>query len=251
MGDDDEDHWSDDYGTCRREGFGVAALGCTNTGPIGVCGGFVCLFVCVRACAVCVYVRLCFYTYTSLSCQVVVIPVGLTKKTAPEDEAAVMSTASAINTTLRRFGIRSTLDVRHYTVGWRFADHELRGVPIRLEVGPRDVKAGKVAGCRRVDGEKFELALEGVDVADAPPAESQPPVATAVDAAVAFAVNAKGKVFAEAVLDALKAVHTTMLAKATAERDSRLTRASEWSQPSSSTTSSSLPTVVWRNARRR
>lgn len=54
--------------------------------------------------------------------------------------------------------IRLRFDDRpEYTPGWKFNEWEMRGVPLRLEIGPRDVKAGQVVAVRRDTGEKVKL----------------------------------------------------------------------------------------------
>ncbi len=47
--------------------------------------------------------------------------------------------------------------------GWKFNEWELKGVPIRLEIGPRDVKAGKVVLVRRDTGEKTDVPMENLE----------------------------------------------------------------------------------------
>ncbi len=49
--------------------------------------------------------------------------------------------------------------------GWRFAEWEMRGVPVRIEIGPRDVKSGKVVLVRRDTGEKTTIPADGVAAA--------------------------------------------------------------------------------------
>ncbi len=57
--------------------------------------------------------------------------------------------------------VRFKVDDRaEYTPGWKFNEWEMRGVPLRLEVGPRDVKAGQVIAVRRDNGEKQKLAAD-------------------------------------------------------------------------------------------
>ena len=61
---------------------------------------------------------------------------------------------------------RLELDAREeYSPGWKFNEWELRGVPIRLEIGPRDVKAGKVVLVRRDTGEKTSVPVENLEQA--------------------------------------------------------------------------------------
>lgn len=51
---------------------------------------------------------------------------------------------------LRAAGIRVSLDAREeFTPGWKFSEYEMRGVPLRIEIGPRDVKAGQAVLVRR------------------------------------------------------------------------------------------------------
>jgi len=67
-----------------------------------------------------------------------------------------------------RAPVRFRVDDRpEYTPGWKFNDWEMRGVPLRLEVGPRDVKAGQVLAVRRDTGEKLRLPADPDALADA------------------------------------------------------------------------------------
>lgn len=45
------------------------------------------------------------------------------------------------------------------TPGWKFSEQEMRGIPIRVEIGPKDIEAGKCIICRRDTREKIEVAL--------------------------------------------------------------------------------------------
>lgn len=55
--------------------------------------------------------------------------------------------------------IRIELDDRgEYTPGWKFNEWEMKGVPIRIEVGPRDIKRHQVILVRRDTGEKFAVS---------------------------------------------------------------------------------------------
>ena len=47
--------------------------------------------------------------------------------------------------------------------GWKFAEWEMKGVPLRLELGPRDLAEGKVALSKRYNGEKLVGAIEDVE----------------------------------------------------------------------------------------
>src|SRR4029078_7555767 len=60
-------------------------------------------------------------------------------------------------------GIRVTLDARDaYTPGWKFAEWELRGVPLRMEIGPKDIEKAAVMVARRDTREKASIPMEGL-----------------------------------------------------------------------------------------
>ena len=65
--------------------------------------------------------------------------------------------------TLRAAGIRVHVDDRdEVTPGFKFHDWELRGVPLRLELGPRDLRSGRMVAVRRNTGSKEDVPLDGV-----------------------------------------------------------------------------------------
>ena len=65
-------------------------------------------------------------------------------------QATVLPQAEAIRDELTAAGVRVGLDARDaYTPGWKFAEWELRGVPLRLEIGPRDIEKSQVMLVRR------------------------------------------------------------------------------------------------------
>ena len=59
-------------------------------------------------------------------------------------------------------GIRVTLDERDERPGWKFAEWELRGVPLRLEIGPKDIEKSQVLIARRDTREKQSIPMEGL-----------------------------------------------------------------------------------------
>lgn len=65
---------------------------------------------------------------------------------------------------LSKKGIRSHIDDRDvYTPGWKYNHWELKGVPIRLELGPNDFKNHEVKVVKRHTGDKLQLKWEGLD----------------------------------------------------------------------------------------
>jgi prolyl-tRNA synthetase len=83
--------------------------------------------------------------------QVVVVPIPF-KGAEPE---VIAAKAKEIAETLRSKSFSVILDDREaYTPGWKFNQWELKGVPIRIEIGPRDLKQGQVVMVRRDTGQK-------------------------------------------------------------------------------------------------
>lgn len=88
--------------------------------------------------------------------QVIMIPVGPLKL-----REQVMAAFDPLFDALKAAGIRVRADLREETPGWKFNEWEMRGVPVRLEIGPRDVENGQVILARRDIGEKVTVPLEG------------------------------------------------------------------------------------------
>jgi prolyl-tRNA synthetase len=88
--------------------------------------------------------------------QVVIVPIP-----RGNWQETVLPKARALASALRDAGVRVTLDDRDaYTPGWKFAEWELRGVPLRLEIGPRDIQQGQVVLARRDTREKATVQME-------------------------------------------------------------------------------------------
>jgi prolyl-tRNA synthetase len=90
--------------------------------------------------------------------QVVIVPIprGNWRET-------VLPHAKAIFDELTAQGVRVMLDDRDaYTPGWKYAEWELRGVPVRLEIGPKDIEKGQVMLARRDTREKLSASRDGL-----------------------------------------------------------------------------------------
>jgi prolyl-tRNA synthetase len=85
--------------------------------------------------------------------QTVVVPIWRTE----EDKTAVLESAHAVCAELSDASVRAHVDDRDQRPGWKFNEWEVRGVPLRIEIGPRDVAAGTVVVVRRDTGEKQSL----------------------------------------------------------------------------------------------
>lgn len=96
--------------------------------------------------------------------QAVVLPVGITKKTTDEQRAQIHSCAKDIELRLKKAGIRAFGDYNdNYTPGWKFAQYELKGVPLRLECGPKDIENNQVTVVRRNDSRKVTVKLDELE----------------------------------------------------------------------------------------
>lgn len=64
---------------------------------------------------------------------------------------------------LKRNDIRVDIDLSDKTPGYKFAESEMKGIPLRLEIGPNDIKNGICVIVRRDTGEKIEVKLDGIE----------------------------------------------------------------------------------------
>ncbi len=87
--------------------------------------------------------------------QCVIVPIAAAKPGVAE---AAENTRAALDAA----GIRVKLDDRDNSPGWKFNEWEMKGVPCRLEIGPRDLEKGAVTLVRRDTGEKISAPLDGV-----------------------------------------------------------------------------------------
>ena len=85
--------------------------------------------------------------------QVMVIPI-LQKK------EGVLQKAMELKERLARRGCRVKVDDSDKSPGWKFSEQEMRGIPIRVEIGPKDIEANKCVLVRRDTGEKLEISID-------------------------------------------------------------------------------------------
>lgn len=92
--------------------------------------------------------------------QAIIIPVGVTAKTTEEAKKHLYDTIEKIHKTLKDTGVRAEMDLRdNYSPGWKFSDWELKGVPLRIEFGPKDAEKGVVSTARRDTNEKATIPI--------------------------------------------------------------------------------------------
>src|SRR4029077_7505610 len=95
--------------------------------------------------------------------QVVIVPIG-----RGDQAETTLSAATELAATLQRAGIRTHLDDRpQLSPGFKFNDWEMRGVPIRLELGPRDLAAGTALMSRRLNYQQPEAGKEAIPLGSA------------------------------------------------------------------------------------
>ena len=85
--------------------------------------------------------------------QVVIIPVAANKP-------GVMTKAKEVADAFKAAGLRCKLDDSDKSAGWKFSEWEMKGVPLRVEVGPRDMEKGVVTMAKRNTGEKVVVEMD-------------------------------------------------------------------------------------------
>ena len=124
--------------------------------------------------------------------QVVVVPIFT--KACPLEQ--LQPFIDQVKKELKNAGIRCKVDGRqNQSPGWKYNHWEQKGVPLRLEVGPRDAAANMVMVVRRVDGVKASKPVAGLGAA---------------------------------MVQELEDIHQAMFAKASAARDAKVVQVTKW-----------------------
>ena len=90
--------------------------------------------------------------------QVVILPIA-------QHKAGVLEAAAELKTRLAEAGFRVKMDDSDNSMGWKCAEYEMKGVPLRVECGPRDLENGQCVIVRRTDREKVVVALADLEKA--------------------------------------------------------------------------------------
>lgn len=90
--------------------------------------------------------------------QVDVIPIMQTKE-------GVLDKAYEVADTLKKAGLRVKVDDSDKSPGWKFSEQEMRGIPVRVEMGPRDIEANQAIIVRRDTREKITVSIDDLDTA--------------------------------------------------------------------------------------
>lgn len=85
--------------------------------------------------------------------QVVIVPIAQHKE-------GVLDKASELFETLKSAGIRVKMDDSDNSPGWKFAEYEMKGVPIRVEIGPKDIENNQCILVTRYNGEKSAVSID-------------------------------------------------------------------------------------------
>jgi len=85
--------------------------------------------------------------------QVMIIPIQQKKE-------GVLEKAAELKAALK--GFRVKVDDTDKTPGWKFSEQEMRGIPIRIEIGPKDIEENKCVICRRDTREKIQVSLDEI-----------------------------------------------------------------------------------------
>ena len=86
--------------------------------------------------------------------QVVIVPIR-------QNLEGVMEKTLEVKDMLSNFRVK--VDDSDKSPGWKFSEQEMRGIPVRIELGPKDIEAGKCGVVRRDTREKIEVALEDLE----------------------------------------------------------------------------------------
>ena len=129
--------------------------------------------------------------------QVVVIPVQQHKE-------GVLEGATKIYETLKAAGIRAKLDDSDQSPGWKFSEYEMKGVPLRIEIGPRDLAEEKCVIVRRDNRQKSFVAIADLV------AETQKGLAELATALYVKALeNRRSRTWTVSTMDELKEIADT------------------------------------------
>ena len=90
--------------------------------------------------------------------QVVIVPIAQHKE-------GVLDKANELYERLKKTGVRVKLDDSDNSPGWKFAEYEMKGVPVRVEIGPKDIENGQCVIATRYNGEKAVFSLDELEKA--------------------------------------------------------------------------------------
>ncbi|MEE0866936.1 MAG: proline--tRNA ligase [Clostridia bacterium] len=87
--------------------------------------------------------------------QIMIVPIAMHKP-------GVKEKASELCNQLKK-SFRADIDISDKTPGWKFAEYEMKGIPVRLEIGPKDIENNCCVLVRRDNGEKMTASLDNIE----------------------------------------------------------------------------------------
>ena len=87
--------------------------------------------------------------------QIMIVPIR-------QNAEGVLDKVNEVSKELKEAGLRVKCDLTDKSPGFKFAEAEMRGIPLRLEIGPKDIEKGMCVVARRDTGEKKEASLSGI-----------------------------------------------------------------------------------------
>ena len=87
--------------------------------------------------------------------QAVIVPIQQFKE-------GVLDKANEVAAALKAAGIRVKVDDSDNSPGWKFAEYEMKGVPVRIEIGPKDIESNQCVIVKRSNREKLFVSLDGI-----------------------------------------------------------------------------------------
>lgn len=88
--------------------------------------------------------------------QTIIVPIA-------QHKDGVLENAKKLQERLNNVGVRTELDNSDNSAGWKFSEYEMKGVPLRLEIGPRDIENGIVTLVRRDTHEKVSINMQDLE----------------------------------------------------------------------------------------
>ncbi|KAH9589336.1 Aminoacyl-tRNA synthetase [Trypanosoma melophagium] len=148
------------------------------------------------------------------SVQVVIIPVGITKDTTDEEREALLDKCKELERDLLHSGLRAKADLRdNYSPGWRFNHWEVKGVPVRVEVGPKELLSQQLSVALRYNNSRRSVPWD----------EQLPSIFLAL----------------------MDEIHDSMLVRAAQERQENTKRLTEWEEFTPAINNKSLVLAPW------
>ncbi len=92
-----------------------------------------------------------------------IAPVQVTIVPIAQNKEGVLDKARQLEERLLAKGVRVSLDASEKSPGFKFSECEMRGVPLRVEIGPKDIEAGSCILVRRDDRQKLTVALDDLE----------------------------------------------------------------------------------------